>query len=114
MSFLTKEQIIQAQDLKTEVVDVPEWGGQVRVRTITAKERDAFETQLASEKGGLENIRAKFVAATLIDEKGKLLFDEMQISQLGNKSGAAVDKVFAIGQKLAGLGAKDVEELTKN
>ena len=105
---------MQAQDLKTEDVEVPEWGGKVIVRTITGKERDAFEAQLTQEEGGLVNIRAKFVAATVVDENGKLLFNELQIDQLGEKSATALDRVFAIGQKLAGLGTKDVEELTKN
>jgi|TARA_B100001964_G_C14186844_1_gene579026 hypothetical protein len=114
MGFLTKEQILQAQDLKTETITVPEWGGEVIVRTITAKERDAFEKQLTQEEGGLENIRAKFVAATLVDEKNNLLFNEMQINDLGNKSASALDRVFAVGQKLAGLGTKDAEELSKN
>ena len=38
----------------------------------------------------------------------------MQINDLGNKSASALDRVFAVGQKLAGLGTKDAEELSKN
>lgn len=34
MTILTKQAILTAQDLKTEDVAVPEWGGEVRVRTL--------------------------------------------------------------------------------
>jgi hypothetical protein len=114
MGYLTKQQILSAQDLETETVKVPEWGGEVIVRTITGKERDSFESQLMKEEGGMSNIRAKFVAATLVDEQGKRVFNELEVHELGEKSASALDRVFAVGQKLAGLGERDVEELTKN
>src|SRR5262245_58166648 len=34
-AFLTSEQILAAKDLEEEVIDVPEWGGQVRVRALS-------------------------------------------------------------------------------
>ena len=40
---LSKEQILQADDLKTETVEVPEWGGDVLLRELRGRERDAFE-----------------------------------------------------------------------
>jgi hypothetical protein len=114
-SFLTKEQIMQAQDLKTETVHIPEWGGDVQVRTITAKERDDFEKQLISgDQTDLENIRAKFVAATVVDENGKLMFTKLDLVDLGKKSASAMDKLFEVGQKLAGLKKEEVEEMVKN
>jgi len=113
MGYLTKEQILSAQDLKTETLRIPEWGGDVIVRTITGRERDNFEKQLTQE-GNLENIRAKFVAATVVDEQGNLLFTEKDIEALGNKRASALDKIFALGRKLSGLREEDVEELTKN
>ena len=115
MGFLTKEQIMQAQDLKTETVHVEEWGGDVQVRTITAKERDEFEKQLISgDDSDMENIRAKLVAATVVDEKGKLMFGKLDLVDLGKKSASAMDKLFEVGQRLAGLKKEEVEELVKN
>lgn len=114
MGFLTKEQIFKAQDLITETVPVPEWGGELRVRTITARERDNFEKQLI--EGGetnLENIRAKFIASTVVDEDGKLMFSRLDLADLGKKSAAAMDRLFDVGQRLAGLKKEDVDELVK-
>ncbi len=115
--ILTKEQILQADDLKTETVEVREWGGSVSVRTMTGTERDVFEQGIVSKKGeeaNLTNIRAKLCAATIVDESGNCIFSSKDIAELGKKSAAALDRVFTVAQRLNGIGNKDVEELAKN
>jgi hypothetical protein len=42
---LTRDSILNAKDLKKELVKVPEWGGEVYVRCMTGSERDAFESE---------------------------------------------------------------------
>ncbi len=44
--MLTREQILQSDDLPRETVQVPEWGGEVQVRTMTGTDRDAFVASL--------------------------------------------------------------------
>ena len=119
MTLLTKAGILAANDLKTEDVDVPEWGGAVRVRSFTGRERDAFEAAMVRGDGkerkvDLTNMRARLVGLTVIDEAGQRLFTDEEVDLLGAKSGAALDRVFAVAQKLNGLSGADVEELTKN
>ena len=116
MTLLTKEQILKQDDLKSEIVDVPEWGGDVRVCTMSGFARDRFEAGISGKNGGtnMSNIRAKLAAATIVDEEGKLLFDEADIAKLGNKSCAALDRVFAAAQRLNLISNADVDELAKN
>ena len=119
MSLLSKTAILAAQDLQTEDVEVPEWGGAVRVRSFTGRERDAFEASMVRGDGrdrrvDLTNMRARLVGLTVIDESGQRLFTDEEADLLGAKSGAALDRVFALAQKLNGLSGSDVEELTKN
>ena len=38
MALLSKEQILKSDDLKSEIVAVPEWGGDVKVRVMTGTE----------------------------------------------------------------------------
>ena len=52
--MLTREQILQSDDLPCETVPVPEWGGEVQVRTMTGTDRDAFEASLIGKEGRLE------------------------------------------------------------
>ena len=119
MTLLSKSAILCANDLQTEDVEVPEWGGAVRVCSFTGRERDAFESSMVRGDGrdrrvDLTNMRARLVGLTVIDETGQRLFTDEEADLLGAKSGAALDRVFAIAQKLNGLSGSDVEELTKN
>lgn len=119
MSFLSKEQILAANDTTFETVEVPEWGGSVKVKSMTGIERDKFEESVFEQKGkdtkmNLKNFRAKLCALTMVDEAGNRLFGEDEIPALGKKSAKALDRVFTIAQSLNGIGQKEVEELTKN
>ena len=119
MTLLSKTAILTANDLKSEDVEVPEWGGAVRVRSFTGRERDAFEASMVRGEGrdrkvDLTNMRARLVGLTVIDETGQRLFTDEEVDLLGAKSGAALDRVFAVAQKLNGLSSADVEELSKN
>lgn len=119
MDFLTKEAILAAQDLKHEVVEVPEWGGQVGVRMMTGTERDAFEDEVFKMRGknveqNLKNFRSRLLVRTLTDGEGNRLFNDNEISVLGGKSAPVLDRLFTVSQKLNGIGPKDVEEATKN
>lgn len=117
--LLTRDQILQAQDLPFEDVEVPEWGGTVRVRALTGAERDAFEASIVERKGSRTefnpvNMRAKLVAMTVVDENGNRIFSNSDVEVLGKKSAAALDKVFQVAQRLSGLRPEDLEEMTKN
>jgi hypothetical protein len=117
--MLNRDQILNAKDLRTEPVAVPEWGGEVAVRMLTGTERDAFEASLFVGEGqerrqDMANVRAKLIARTVVGDDGKLVFTEADIAALGEKSAAALDRVFTVAQRINGLGAKDVADLAGN
>lgn len=114
--LLTKQQILECKDIEYVDLDIPAWGGVVRVSTISGKARDRFETSLLNSKNKVttDNIRAKLVASCLVDAEGKLLFSEADIEKLGNKNAKILDQIFAVAQKLNGIGNAEVEELAKN
>lgn len=116
MAILTKEQILSHNDCKTKNIEVPEWGGEVIVSTMSGFSRDQFESAVTGKNGNVNtvNIRAKLAAATLVDEQGNLLFTEKDIIKLGRKSCAALDRVFEAAQELNKIGDEDIEELAKN
>jgi hypothetical protein len=119
MALLSKEAILQADDLPTEDVDVPEWHGTVRVRALSGKERDAFEASLQQQRGkdyvrNTANVRAKLVAKCLVGEDGERLFSENEVNALGAKSAAGLDRVFEVAAKLSRLSEEDIDELGKS
>ena len=120
MRVLSAADIIQCDDKKLEPVDVPEWGGTVWIRTMTASERDAFEQEFVdlrqgkTRSGTVANVRAKFAARVLCDQHGVRLFEDKDITELGRKSASALDRVFDAGMKLNGFSQRDVQELAGN
>lgn len=113
--MLTREQILAAQDLKTETVKVPEWGGEVIVRTMDGEGRDAFEALLMNNnKRDLKNFRAKLLAQCLVDDKGNRLFTEADINALGKKNAGVLSRLADVANALNKLSEADVEELAGN
>ena len=117
---LTKDQILEAHDLITESVTVPEWGGDVLVRTMTGADRDAFESSMittladGTRKPNMANLRAKLVALTVVDQTGNLVFGITDVDRLALKSAAALERVFAASQRINGLGVQAEADAAKN
>lgn len=119
MSLLSRDAILQLVDVKTEDVHVPEWDATVRVKGMTAAERDAFEAGSLVGKGknretNLQNLRARLLVRTIVDEKGQRIFADGDAMALGEKSAAALDRLFAVATRLSGIGESDLEELAGN
>ena len=121
MKALDRAAILAADDLPIAKVRVPQWGGIVYVRSMTGKERDAFEAEQyrANVEHGdplSENMRARLVVLCLVDKDGKREFSDSDedIELVGAKSAASLDLVFSAAAKLNGLSSADVEELAGN
>jgi hypothetical protein len=118
MSFLTKEQILNADDLKFVELEVPEWGGTVRIKTLTAGERDRLESIMFpggdTSKVNTKNVRALVASLAIVDDKGERLFSEKEIGELAKKSAKAMDRVFTAAQELNGITKKDIEDMEGN
>lgn len=116
--MLDREHILRGNDLPRETVRVPEWGGNVIVRCLTAAERDAYEAALYEAKqqghGIFHNARAQLVCRACCAEDGSRLFLDADAETLGRKNAAAVDRLFAVAQRLSGLGGEAEKELEKN
>ncbi|MGW3711402.1 hypothetical protein ACWDN6_14800 [Streptomyces albogriseolus] len=120
-TYLSAEQILGADDLAFEDVEVPEWGGTVRVREMPGTERDKFESQFVGKDGasvraeGLEGFRARLAAATIVDENGRQLFrSPAETKRLGEKSARALQRVCDAAMRLSAMSEDDVKELTGN
>lgn len=117
MALLTKQEILDADDLPTRDVPVPEWGGDVRVRGLTGRERDAFEMRMAVARRNGDtdvDLRASLVGRCIVDEDGERLFTDRELGQLARKSGAALDAVFDVVRELSGMTADSVDESAGN
>ena len=123
MGILNAESILAVQDMQLEKVDVPEWGGEVYIKSLTGAERDAFEQTLYTEKivmgrkqivQDMDNARAKFLVMCICDEKGNLLFNKAQAIELGKKSANVLSRLFEIARNKNGMSDQDLMAAIKN
>ncbi len=122
--MLTREQLLSTLNLKSQIVAVP--GGDVCLRGLTSRERDARDLAFSKQReetGTLDNVRARTVAMALIGEDGKRLFSdpvqdpeafEKDVALLGEKDGAVIDRLFDVVAKLSNLNEAQIEETEKN
>ena len=119
MARLTKQQIVDANDLEIVEVEVPQWGGSVLVRGLTGKQRGVFMATLMDQKAGggalrLQDLQVRLCAMSIVDEHGKRFFSDAEMAVVGGKSSAALQHVFETAQRLSGLSNEQVEELAGN
>lgn len=127
----TRDQILGLQDIGYQDIDmsnIPGWSGiTIRVKDLTAAERDKLEASMVKEEKvqqgrkvrterstNMENVRARFCAACIVDENLQPLFSESDIKALGKKSAAALDRIFTVIQARNGLNQNDLEEMAEN
>jgi len=114
--ILTCDEILEigvARDVQT--LAVPEWGGEVMIREITAGEYDRLQvmTQNALDsKADETKIRANWVAAFLSDEEGARLFKDSEVSKVSAMGAKAIDRIYDAGQLFNAL--DESEDLEKN
>lgn len=127
MSFLSKEQILGANDRKFRDEVVPEWldaegkPGMVRVAGLSAKAAATFSSKLVSvdAKGQvkelkMDNFLAELLSQTIVNESFEPIFSEADIEALGNKSAAVMKRLGDIAMELSGLNEQALKDAVKN
>lgn len=110
--MLTKEQIVAAEDRRYVEVEVPEWGGKVRLGTMSASARDDYDRilmRMREKSADAIDIRAPMVAVCLVDAAGEPLFPLDERAALARKSGPVIVRLFNECLRLNGMSeeAKD-------
>lgn len=125
--MLSKEQILSADDLVRERVNVPEWcpaGGDkanafVYVRELTASEKDQFDAENYVVQGkdvsvNRVNFKARLLARTICNERGEPLFKLKELEGLGRKSHRAMERLAAVALRLSAMTQESQDELLGN
>lgn len=117
MGLLSKDQILNADDRKHIDVEVPEWGGTVRIAILSGIDRENLEREFANLSEGERSkysVRAFMVALSVVDENGNRLFTKKDMEQLNKKSWRALELIQSRVSELNGIGDAQVEKLAKN
>lgn len=110
--YLSRDEVLAAQDFQTEEVEVPEWGGVVLVRELSASDFDAVGFPMVKEDGkldarGARGMGVKIVSLSIIDEEGKRLFTPKDVRALGARAIAPIRRITAVVMDLSGMAAEE-------
>ena len=111
MSMGLSKEAILLKSFRKEKLSVPEWGGDVYIRHVSGKQREAVQSQAKKVKdGGPEMAFAsELLAMCLCDESGAALFAPDEIPTL---EGAMIERLALHCVKVNGLGKQD--DIEKN
>lgn len=114
MAAELRKAILESDDLTREVVDVPEWGVKVEVRSLTSGDRNRLLSTAIKEGSSnldMEKYTADLVILTTFDpESGNKVFEKADRDALNKKNSAAVDRIFSTAARLAGLADNSIEQ----
>ena len=129
IAYLGRDAILGAQDIRTEDVLVPEWGGTVKVRGMTGTQRNAFEKSITREKPAgnrtarrtgqttteiiAEEVKTRLVAWCVVDEHGTRVFHDDDLQALNEKSASALEKIVDAAMRLSGMDEEDVSQMAE-
>lgn len=91
VGFLSVEQILAAQDLDEREMDVPEWGGKIKIKALTNGQRHRIR-QKATRNNVIDDERMQlllFIAGVIEPQ-----FTEEHAGALRNKSSGVFDRVL--------------------
>jgi len=118
--FLTKEDVASVSDIKVEEIDVPEWGGVVRMKEMNGIGRDAFEKEVTARTDkdssmDITGLRPLLLSLVLCDSQGVLLYEGAEgVEILNGKSAKVVGRLFEKAQTMNNIGETALEQAEKN
>ncbi len=112
MAFLSKNAILSAEDFEYAVVSCPEWGGDIRVRGLTAADQQ-YITKLSKAEKQDEMTLAIFMRG-VVDENGERIFtDSADRDELKKKSFAVIERCVRKIAELTGRGDPEGIEIQR-
>jgi len=122
-TILTRDSIVKAKDYTIEEVEVPEWGGVVRLRSLTGKDRDEYESAIVDSSSSpgkpdarvdIRGLKALLLSMAIVDENDEKMFDKKEVDILNSKSAKVIEMLWNKAQEMNGIGIEAVDKAEKN
>ena len=113
-----RDKILAAQDIPTEVVNIPEWGVDVLVRGMSAGDRitlmqNAFDQ--TTQQVNMSIVYPDVVVSCAFDPTtSEPIFAEADKAAILAKSSAAVERLANVGLRLSGIGKDEQDAAGKD
>ena len=99
--YLTSaDAILQAEDFVFDEVDCPEWGGTVRIRSLSGGQRVVLRKAVDA---GRNDIDEMLCVMAIVDEDGNRVLHQNQIGELGKKNTAVITRIANRVLEISGM-----------
>ena len=111
--YLTAEAILQAEDFVYDDVECPEWGGTVRIRSLSGAQRVTLKKAIDN---GQDDVDEMLCVMAIVDDDGNRIFNQKQIAELSRKNTKAISRVAIRVLEISGMRNPDkaVADAEKN
>lgn len=117
MGLLTSANaILQSDDFRYEEIEVPEWGGSLRLKSLSGTERTAVIRMLNQKKDTVDGVYEKVIIFSAVDADGRKIFEDNQstLSILQGKDAGVTQRIAMKALELSGLGPNSKDDAEKN
>jgi len=119
MGYITSaNEILAKDDFTYAEIDVPEWGGTLRLRSLSGAQRTIITARAQKNKVTGDGLYEQLIIMSAVDEDNKLIFDEKQHLEMLKMRNSAITK--KIGEKVLEISGfkpdaeSDLESAEKN
>jgi hypothetical protein len=107
--FLTRQEILSANDLVYKDIPIKEWGGTVRIKSLTARDLSVYQAQKSNDT---DKALAQMVILSVVGPDNQPLFTADDIDQLVEKNS---DVIIRIANEINQLNKlRSIEENAEN
>lgn len=111
--FASIDDVLSAADRPVLVLNVPEWGGALRIKTLSQEEREGWEKNYSKDVED-QRLCVRYLIAVAVDENDRPLFRADLEDELSRKSGAVIKRIFDAALAHNGMGRNAVADAKKD
>ena len=116
MAAVNRDQFLNPVALKIEEIWVPELGGVIYIKGMSAAGRAKFERQFELKSGSknlrkIRELRERLIVAVVCDKDGAKLFTEADVEQIGQQPITMIERIVKKAEELCGFTIDSVDDM---
>lgn len=117
MTAPSAAEILDKKDYTIEPIEVPEWGENLFIKSVTGEQREEIEVKsqgLRRDPEKYKGLKARCVIYGLCNVDGENIFVDAHLEKLAKKDGRILDEVSQTILKLSGMTEEEVKDIAGN
>ena len=120
MKLASRDQLVALCQRRYIEIEIPEANLNVRLQSLSEKEKSDYETKLISKNGRgilkdrLADATRRLICLCVVDENGNRLFQDSDLDVIANMDSFVSSRIYEACQEHCGFNKTDIETAVKN